>query len=212
MISEQTQQPVQPALLTDASLSVRYLPPSSLAAVGRKARIHSKEQLRLIGESIKTFGFSVPIVVDEDDKVLAGNARIEAAIQHGLPTVPVVTLSHLSSAQKRAFVLAENKLASLAGFDRKILALEFAELVELDLDFSLEVTGFAAPEIDALIFHDAQTSSDDNLPPPPAQPTSVLGDVWLLGPHRLLCGNATSPAAHRVLLEERKAKAQELNK
>jgi ParB-like chromosome segregation protein Spo0J len=97
-------------------------------------------------------------------KVLAGNARIEAAIQLGLATIPVVTLSHLDAAQKRAFVLAENKLASLAGFDKKVLALEFSELVDPDLGFDLKVTGFSAPEIDAPVFHDDAERGDGRPP------------------------------------------------
>jgi DNA modification methylase len=193
-------------LLSGLTLDVRYLPPASLAALGRKARIHSKDQLRLIGESIKTFGFSVPVVVDEDDKVLAGNARIEAAIQLGLATIPVVTLSHLDAAQKRAFVLAENKLASLAGFDKKVLALEFSELVDLDLSFDLEVTGFSAPEIDALVFHDHAAERGDERPPALAEVTSRVGDLWLLGSHRLLCGDATDAEALKVLMGGREAR------
>lgn len=113
MLEDTSSRSEQIDLLSELPLAVRYLSPSSLAALGRKARIHSKDQLRLIGQSIQTFGFSIPVVVDENDKVLAGNARIEAAIQLGMVTVPVVTLSHLDAGQKRAFVLAENKLADL---------------------------------------------------------------------------------------------------
>jgi len=125
------------ALSSELLLQVRYMAPGSLAAIGRKARTHPKSQIRQIVRSIETFGFTVPVLVDEDDKIIAGNARVEAAILVGLESIPVVTLSHLNTEQKRAFVLAENKLATLSGWDKSVLKLEFSDLVELDLGFSL---------------------------------------------------------------------------
>ncbi|WP_298089766.1 DNA methyltransferase [uncultured Sphingomonas sp.] len=186
-------------LLPGLSPQIRLVAPASLAAFGRRARTHSKEQIAQIVRSIETFGFSVPVLVDEHDKVIAGNARIEAAIQLGLAEIPVVTLSHLDAAQKRAFVLAENKLASLAGWDKAVLTLEFKDLVELDLDFDLDVTGFAAPEIDALVF------GQDEIRPSvteikPATATSRVGDLWLLDRHRLMCGDSTNKEAVAQLL------------
>lgn len=193
-------------LLAGAALSIRYLQPASLAAFGRKARTHSKSQIRQIADSIATFGFAVPVLVDEEDKVIAGNARVEAAIVLGLATVPAVTLSHLSAPQKRAFVLAENKLATLAGFDKTVLRLEFEELQALDLDFSLEVTGFLEPEIDALRFGSDAAKAGDTVPALPQEPTSRRGDLWLLGRHRLLCGDATDPACLQKLLDGEQAR------
>ena len=190
-----------PDPLSGLELKIQYLPPRSLSSLGRKSRTHSKDQIRRIAESIRTFGFTVPVLVDEADKVIAGNARVEAAIQLELAQVPVVALSHLTRAQKRAFVIAENQLATLAGWDRDVLRIEFEELSALDLDFSLEVTGFLEPQIDALVFSDpGADGSGDRLPPFPSAPTSRSGDLWLLGEHRLLCGDSTSQASLDVLL------------
>lgn len=192
-------------VLAGLSRQIRLVPPSSLAAIGRKARTHSRDQISKIAKSISAFGFSVPVLVDENDKIIAGNARVEAAIQLGLPEVPVVTLSHLDPAQKRAFVLAENKLATLGGFDRDVLKLEFSELLELDLDFSLELTGFVEPEVDAIVFSTAR--GEKALPVVAGPPTSRRGDLWLLGQHRLLCDDATDSAAVARLMDGRKARA-----
>lgn len=190
-------------VLAGLSRQIRLVPPSSLAAIGRKARTHSRDQISKIAKSISAFGFSVPVLVDENDKIIAGNARVEAAIQLGLPEVPVVTLSHLDPAQKRAFVLAENKLATLGGFDRDVLKLEFSELLGLDLDFSLELTGFVEPEIDAIVFSTAR--GEKALPVVAGPPTSRRGDLWLMGQHRLLCDDATDAAAVARLMDGRKA-------
>lgn len=111
-----------PDLLAGLALQIQYLSTSSLSAFGRKSRTHSKDQIRRIAESIRTFGFTVPVLVDEDNKVIAGNARVEAAIQLKLPQVPVVALSHLTREQKRAFVIAENQLATLSGWDKDVLS------------------------------------------------------------------------------------------
>lgn len=187
-------------LLAGLSNHIRNVAPATLTAFGRKARTHSKDQIAQLKASISTFGFSVPVLVDEQDRIIAGNARVEAAIQLGMEAVPVVTLSHLSAAQKRAFVLAENKLATLAGWDKAALRLEFSELAELDLAFSLEVTGFVEPEIDAIVFGDDTSATSEKPVTPPQVPTSRLGDLWLLGRHRLLCGDATDPASLQRLL------------
>jgi hypothetical protein len=184
-----------PALLPQ----IRLVAPASLAAFGRRARTHSKDQIVQIANSIKTFGFSVPVLVDENDKVIAGNARIEAAIQLGLSEIPVVTLSHLDAAQKRAFILAENKLASLAGWDNAVLSLEFKDLLDLEIDFELDVTGFADPEVDALVFgqDEGERASKVALP---VTATSRIGDLWLLDRHRVMCGDSTDKEAVSQLL------------
>lgn len=192
-------------LLPGLSRQIRLADPSSLAAFGRRARTHSKEQIVQISNSIETFGFSVPVLVDENDKVIAGNARVEAAIQLGLPEIPVVTLSHLDAGQKRAFVIAENKLASSAGWDNAVLKLEFDDLLQIDLGFDLDVTGFADPEIDALVFGREET---DQAPVPvrPAIATNRVGDLWLLDNHRLLCGDSTDKASVARLMADEEAR------
>lgn len=186
-------------LLPDLLPQIRLVAPSSLAAFGRRARTHSKDQIVQIAKSIKTFGFSVPVLVDENDKVIAGNARIEAAIQLGLSEIPVVTLSHLDAAQKRAFILAENKLASLAGWDNAVLSLEFKDLLDLEIEFELDVTGFADPEIDALKFGQDEGERPSAVAKP-VTATSRVGDLWLLDQHRVMCGDSTDREAVSQLL------------
>jgi len=194
-VVEATKLDLLPCLLPQ----IRLVAPSSLAAFGRRARTHSKDQIVQIAKSIKTFGFSVPVLVDENDKVIAGNARIEAAIQLGLSEIPVVTLSHLDAAQKRAFILAENKLASLAGWDNAVLSLEFKDLLDLEIDFELDVTGFADPEIDALKFGQDEGERPSAVAKP-VTATSRVGDLWLLDQHRVMCGDSTDREAVSQLL------------
>lgn len=196
-----------PNLLASLELNIHYLPPASLSALGRKSRTHSKDQISRIKDSISTFGFLVPVLVDEANKVIAGNARVEAAIQLQLPQVPVVALAHLSPEQKRAFVIAENQLATLAGWDKDVLRIEFEELSAIDLDFSLEVTGFLEPQIDAIMLGGPEETRGDKVPPLPTEATSRLGDLWLLGDHRLYCGDSTDPASFATLLAGERARA-----
>lgn len=200
-IVEATKLDLLPGLLPQ----IRLVAPASLAAFGRRARTHSKDQIAQIANSIKTFGFSVPVLVDENDKVIAGNARIEAAIQLGLAEIPVVTLSHLDAAQKRAFILAENKLASLAGWDNAVLSLEFKDLLDLEIDFDLDVTGFADPEIDALAFGEDDSRNTPTVVLPIAA-TSQIGDLWLLDRHRFMCGDSTDEGSVEKLLNGQKAR------
>lgn len=196
-----------PDLLANLDLQIEYLPPSSLAAFGRKSRTHSKTQIAMIRQAIQTFGFDVPVLVDADKKVLAGNARVEAAIQEGMPLVPTVELAHLTPAQKRAFVIAENRLSELSGWDKEVLRIEFEELGALDLDFSLEVTGFLEPEIDAIVFGDDTDGPGHKVLPLPSVPVSRVGDLWLLGDQKLLCGDSTSAASLETLLGNEQVRA-----
>ncbi len=200
-VVEATKLDLFPSLLPQ----VRLVAPSSLAAFGRRARTHSKDQIAQIAKSIKTFGFSVPVLVDEIDKVIAGNARIEAAIQLGLSEIPVVTLSHLDAAQKRAFILAENKLASLAGWDNAVLSLEFKDLLDLEIDFELDITGFADPEVDALVFGQDEGERRSAVAQP-VTATSRVGDLWLLDRHRVMCGDSTDKEAVSRLLSGEQAR------
>ena len=117
----------------------------------RNARTHSKKQIQQIAESIRRFGFTNPVLIDGDNRILAGHGRVEAARSLGMATVPCLRFDHLSAAEKRAYVLADNKLALNAGWDEELLALELKELAVSDLDFDLEITGFSIAEIDNLI-------------------------------------------------------------
>ncbi|WP_244483670.1 ParB/Srx family N-terminal domain-containing protein, partial [Methylobacterium sp. Leaf91] len=179
-----------------AGLTILDQAPTSLSASPRNARTHSKKQIAKIADSIRAFGFTVPLVVDETGLVLAGHGRLLAAKQLGLPTVPTVLLDHLSDTQKRAYAIADNKIATLAGWDRATLALELGELAihlpEIGLDLS--VTGFEIAELDLLTgdLEEERLASREDEQHEPEAPVSQLGDLWQLGPHRILCGSACS--------------------
>jgi DNA modification methylase len=169
---------------------------SKLKPNPRNARTHSKKQIRQIAESIRQFGFVNPVIADENGVVIAGHGRLEAASMLELGNVPVITLHGLTDAQKRTLMLADNKIAGNAGWDRERLAIEIPELTSLleveGLDIAL--TGFEIPEIDQLIvdFDDKSVDPDDEFEHGCGQPVAKTGDLWLLDQHRLLCGNARS--------------------
>jgi DNA modification methylase len=202
--------PMPAATSVDPLLAMHVQPRAiaTLSAFGRQARLHSKEQIRRLAEGIRTFGFLVPVLVDDAGKVLAGNGRIEAAKHLGMDTVPTIALHHLDEAAKRAFVIAENRLAELAEWDDEVLRLELEELSGLDLGFSIDLTGFQEVEIEGLIFAQKPTPKKaDAIPAPAAKPVSRLGDVWRLGDHRLICGDATDRAVIDALMQGETAQA-----
>lgn len=185
---------------------VEHAPISSLKPSPRNARTHSKAQIKQIAASIKEFGFTNPIFIDETGSILAGHGRVEAAKLLKLEDVAVVRIEHMSEAQKRAYVIADNQLALNAGWDDAILAVEFESLTDLDFDVSL--TGFEMGEIDRLIGSLDLTGSQGEAPiPSPAAGPAItqLGDVWQIGPHRLICGDALKPETYDNLLEGDKA-------
>jgi len=188
-------------------LNIVYQCPKDLSPAERNARTHSKKQIRQIAQSIKTFGFTNPILIDKNNRIVAGHGRVEAAKLLDIGEVPTIKLEELSDAQIRAYVIADNKLAENAGWDASILAIEFRYLSALDLDFDLTVTGFDTPAIDLLLSADqAPNDETDDIPPiDTSPPISRSGDVWLLGRHRLLCGDATDPAAFKRLMRNEKA-------
>jgi hypothetical protein len=177
----------------------------------RNARIHSRKQVRQIAESIRRFGFINPVLIDGENRILAGHGRIEAARELGMTTAPCLRIDHMSAAEKRAYVLADNKLALNAGWDEELLALELKELMEADLDFDLGLlTGFSIAEADHLIEGLAPSEpgdpADDQLPEPDSVPSRCqTGDIWRLGRHRLVCGDARDPAVVAALMEGGKA-------
>lgn len=192
------------------NLNVTYQCVSALKPYPGNARTHSNKQIRQIAKSIKQFGFTTPVLIDDFDQIIAGHGRVRAAELLGLDEVPTIRLDYLSDAEQQAYIIADNRLAELAGWDREILAIELQNLTALNLDFDVEVTGFDTGEIDLLI-EGLETASDedeaDALPPAdePKPPVSRLGDLWLLGPHRLLCGDATSAADYGRLLDGHQA-------
>ena len=133
------------------SIAIEQMAPTDLKPYARNARTHSVKQIAQIAASIRTFGFNNPVLIDKHNVIIAGHGRVEAAKLLGLETVPVIRLEHLSEAEKRAYILADNKLAEKAGWDAEILAIELQNLIDLDLDFDISVTGFDMPEIDVLI-------------------------------------------------------------
>ena len=192
-----------PTFLRD--LSIGHMKVSGLKVNPRNARTHSKRQVQAIAKSIKSFGFTNPVLVDDNDMILAGHGRFQAAKLLGLDAVPAIRISQLTEAEKRAFVLADNKLAERAGWDRELLAVELGELAVMvpDLGLSVDLTGFEVGEIDAILsdVEEAKAASrDDEISPLPEKPVSRPGDLWLLGRHRLLCGDARDPAALVALL------------
>ncbi|MEE3101320.1 MAG: site-specific DNA-methyltransferase, partial [Pseudomonadota bacterium] len=179
-------------------LAIEHRPLEALIPYARNARTHSEDQVALIAGSIREFGFNNPVLVDGTNGVIAGHGRLLAARKLGLAEVPVIELAHLGEAQKRAYVLADNKLAERAGWDGEMLALEVGDLEALGVDLAL--LGFDAADMDALLRDEQPDPREEETPTPPADPVSRPGDLWLLGAHRLLCGDATDPAAVARLL------------
>jgi predicted phage terminase large subunit-like protein len=178
-------------------VQIETLPFATLRPSAHNARTHSKKQIRQIAASIQRFGFNNPVLIDEQKQIIAGHGRAEAAKLLGMKEVPTVTLSHLSPAEVRAYIIADNRLAELAGWDKEILAIELQALVDLNLDVGL--TGFEPAQVD-LILDAAQeatgapTGPEDEIPAYAARPAaSRPGDLWQLGRHLLLCGDARSP-------------------
>ena len=176
----------------------------SLRPYPGNARTHSNKQVRQIADSIARFGFTNPVLVSDDSEIIAGHGRVLAAKLLGMVEVPTLRLSHLSAAERKAYVIADNKLALNAGWDTEILAIELQGLIDLDFDVSL--TGFSLAEIDIALDDardaSAETSSgpDDVVPPVPSQPVTRRGDLWLLGRHKLICGDARSESDYVALL------------
>ena len=166
---------------------------ASLVPYARNSRTHSPEQVDQIAASIREWGWTVPVLVDENSGLIAGHARVMAAKQLGLIEIPVMVAVGWSEAQKRAYVIADNKLAENAGWDDALLRVELTELQALNFD--LGTTGFSLDEIATLTMDGAGGLTDpDDAPEAPANPVSGLGDVWILGKHRLVCGDATNAA------------------
>jgi len=180
--------------------------PSGLKAYEGNARKHGEKQLAQLVASIRTFGFVVPVLVDANGMILAGHGRVEAARRIGLKAIPTLEVSHLTDAQKRAFIIADNKLAELSSWDKDILKVELKFLS--DVDFEVETTGFSTAEIDIMFDPPADTkvSPDDELPDVPQGPAVTQpGDVWVMGQHRLICGDSTDPATYRALMGKDRA-------
>jgi DNA modification methylase len=192
------------------TLNVEYRKVDALIPYARNARTHTDAQVAKIAASIVEFGWTSPILVDGDNGIIAGHGRLASARLLGLTEVPVIELAHLSPTQKRAYVIADNRLSLDAGWDEEMLALELADLTEAGFDLAL--TGFDDVELDAMFGPDSadaegeetdnSDAAADDLPEAPTVAVSRPGDVWSLGEHRLICGDAADPAVIASLMQD----------
>ena len=190
-------------------MKIEYSLVRELRPYPNNARTHSKKQIRQIARSIEKFGFCNPVLIDDGKQIIAGHGRVEAAKLLGIDAVPTCRLSHLTEVEKRAYILADNKLAEKAGWDKELLAIELQGLIDLNVE--IELTGFDMPEID-VILEDAREANatpsgpEDTVPKcSPGPAVTQIGDLWVLGNHRLLCGDARNQTAYDCLLEGAKA-------
>ena len=183
---------------------IEHPPIEDLVPYAANARTHSEDQVSQIAASIKEFGFNNPVLIDIDNGIIAGHGRVMAAMKLGLDLVPTVTLDHLSDAERRAYILADNRLALNAGWVEEILA---AELKRLDDEIDLSLLGFDDDELARLLDlqSDGGLTDEDEGPELPETPKTVEGDVWLLGRHRLMCGDSTSIDAVEKLMNGQRA-------
>ena len=182
-------------------LTVTYRPVGTLVPSPHNARTHSKRQVEQIVASIREFGFTNPILIDPDGSVIAGHGRLLAAKAMALPEVPSIILEALSDTQKRALRLADNKIALNAGWDTDLLKLELGELAVLDVDFDLSATGFSTGEIDVAL-KGSPDPDDAAIPAVPKTPRTGLGDIWVLGDHRIGCGDGRDAAFLQAVIGE----------
>jgi DNA modification methylase len=191
------------------ALSVEYRSPLHLKPNQRNPRTHSKHQIRQIAESIRAFGFTNPVLIDARDQIIAGHGRVEAARLLGMTEVPTLRLDHLTPEQIRAYIIADNKLAQNAGWDEEILAIEFQNLLAIDCpDLDVAITGFEMAEIDLILEGAKAASPDEEAPPAPdfGQPSvTEPGDLWLLGKHRVICGNSLHRDVYQALAGSKRA-------
>ena len=186
--------------------NIELWPLSRLKPYEKNARTHSSEQVAQIANSITEFGFTNPILVDSKDGIIAGHGRMTAAQELNLSKVPVVVLDHLSDRQRRAYVLADNQLALNAGWDLDVLRSELKDLV--DEDFNIDLIGFSDEELKDLMPEELEPEYDgdaDAVPEPPEDPITKPGDLWVLGEHRLLCGDSTNLQHVERLMNGKKA-------
>jgi DNA modification methylase len=181
--------------------NIEMKPVEELIPYAKNARTHSESQVAQIANSIIEFGFTNPILIDGSKGIIAGHGRLMAAKKLNLPQVPVVILDHLSDAQKRAYIIADNKLAENAGWDEEILALELADLKEENFD--LDLIGFEDQELEKLFenLYESDEQKEEDIPEIEENPISKSGDIWLLGNHKLICGDSVKQETYNQLLE-----------
>jgi DNA modification methylase len=190
----------------EGAKQVEWLETKNLIPYAKNSRTHSDTQVAQIAGSIKEFGFNNPVLIDEDNGIIAGHGRVLAAQKLGLQAVPCIRLAHLSDTQRKAYVIADNRLALNAGWDDSMLMLELQELKAED--FNLDLLGFEAEELNALLNPIKETeglTDEDAVPEVPEEPKTKLGDIYQLGRHRLMCGDSTSIDAVEKLMDGQKS-------
>jgi DNA methylase/ParB-like nuclease domain len=200
-------------LYAELKLALEYRPIESLKPYATNPRTHSRQQLKVLTESIGAFGCVAPVIVDENDTIVGGHGVLLAAKELGYAEVPVVRLTHLGEAEKKVIRIALNRSAELAGWDHKLLALEFSSLLDIDtsalsFNFDLSLTGFSLPEIDRIIDEGGAEEDGDEFVQEPDRrepPVSRPGDLWVLDEHRLINGDARDPATYAALLGDERA-------
>ena len=187
-------------------MEIEQIKVESLIPYAKNSRTHSDEQVAQVAGSIREFGFTNPVLIGKENDIIAGHGRVLAARRLGLTDVPCIRLGHLTEAQKRAYVIADNKLAMNAGWDEELLKLELISLRDEEA-FDLELTGFNETELESLLDVQAIEGNTDSeeIPEAPQTPVSVIGDIWTLGRHRLMCGDSTSIDAVKKLMLGEKA-------
>jgi DNA modification methylase len=186
-------------------MKIEQIATDKLIPYARNAKKHDAAQVSKLAGSIREFGFNNPVLIDKDNGIIAGHGRVMAAQSLALDTVPCIRLGHLSDTQRRAYILADNRLAEIGGgWDEEMLKLELSELGDLDVD--LDAIGFGAEDLTEMEMEEVTGNTDpDEVPEPPVDPVTVLGDVWVLGNHRLMCGDSTSIDAVEKLMAGEKA-------
>jgi 16S rRNA G966 N2-methylase RsmD len=197
--------------MSPQKIAIEYLPVTLVRPDPNNARLHSNKQVQQIAKSIEVFGFNVPVLVDADLQVVTGHGRLLACKLLRFDQVPVIRLEHLSEYQRRAFMIADNRLTENGEWDDRLLGEQFKVLSEAEIDFKLEVTGFKTSEIDLFIENlapgfDSKADPGDALPESSSLRVSRNGDLWQMGKHRLLCGDALSPVSYELLMTGHKAR------
>ncbi|MFZ1011541.1 MAG: DNA methyltransferase [Candidatus Sulfotelmatobacter sp.] len=192
-------------------LSIAYVPTAKLKLNPKNPRLHSEKQIQQIARSVEIFGFNIPVAVDSDNTVVAGHGRVLAARLLGIAELPTISLNHLTETQLKAFMVADNRLAENSVWDDRLLAEQLKFLSEVELDFSLDVTGFEVGEIDVII-EGMEPAVEGENDPADALPESEYairvsqpGDLWLLGRHRIYCGNSLNGSSYSALMDGRRA-------
>jgi DNA modification methylase len=183
-------------------LALIYQPVGALTVFSSNARTHSKHQIRQIADSIRAFGFTNPILLDADNRIVAGHGRVEAAKLLGITEVPTIRLDDLGPDQIRTYVIADNRLAENAGWDKSILAIELQHLLTIRADFDVTITGFEVGEIDLMVEEANHKPDTDDVFTGPEMGVAVIqfNDLWMLGKHRILCGNSLAKASYDALM------------